>query len=480
MWNYAPIQVTRQPRHRCLLPILAGLVLLVAAPTLAQTDTPTPTATAAPAPDYTCVFDIFFGNDPLFPSPYDGIHLYFNFPANNHLAGEQLHPQYTDPNCEDKADWISYWGSLGGLANANDRDAAWDICVANNTNKVTDIQERGVPKYWCLTSDEPAPPGGYTERFIRVGYAFPSPPDYTPLTAAEALAECKLSRPDVTTVVYTWGARPGSWVCLVSWTVQATPTPDPNGNSGSDGKVEELIVFGHGFGRTADAGLTECQRKWSDTDAISRHPTLERYWACLKSQTEQSETPTPTATATATETSTATATNTHTATATDTPTPTATVAPAPDYTCVLDAVYDGQSLYIKFPENSHLAENTLFPYYIDAICEAKPEDGHSYHTIAGGIVAARDRDTAWDICIANNTKKVIDLFRFSSNHWRCRVSDEPAPPGGQTQGFWRVGYVWPSPPDNKPLTAEEALAECQLDWPNVNSVAYNWWAPPGS
>ncbi len=461
--------------RRWLLTLLAGLLLLLAAaPTLAQTDTPTPTATAAPVQDYTCFFYYVY-NNPTYPTQYDGTSLYLKFPANDHLAGEgQLHPIYTDVNCENEADWIVFAATIGGDVLASDRDTAWDICVANNTKKVTSIWALNRSRYWCIISEEPAPPGGNTTRFVHAGYVEGL------TTASQALAECKLTWPDSGAVVYHWHAvRPDTWRCLISWTVQPTPTPDPNGNSGSNTKVEELTVFGHGFGKSADAGLTECQRKWSDTDAIARHPKLDYYWACLKSQTDQSQTPTPTATATATDTPTATSTSTATSTPTETPTPTATVAPAQDYACVFDVTYDGQELYIRFPENSFLPEQQNFPYYGDAKCETEAE-GFEIGISWGGAAYARDSDTAWDICAANNTKKLIEIERFDpEDHWKCNVSDEPAPPGGETQRLWRLGVVIPD--SRKPYTAAEALAKCKTIWPNANTVVSYWVAGhPGS
>ncbi len=772
MWMQAIRQLTQQPGRRCLLFILAALLLLAAAPTLAQTDTPTPTATAtdAPAPDYFCVQEY----------SYNGEDRYVKFPTSNYLSEGVF--VYSDSNCENRLPEVSnfHFRSIGA-AHASDEESAWTICQANYNKQLTEIigphgSSRNI--YYCVFNDAvyaTPQPGQSITRLRRLGHVGPSAPDYDPLTADEALAECQSTWPNVNSVVYhSPGPLPGTWRCMVTWTIEATPTPDPDGNSGSNAVIEELIVFGHGFGKSADAGLTECQRKWSDTNAISRHPKLDYYWACLKSQTDQSETPTPTAIATATDTPTATSTSTETATPTDTPTPTATATsaptntcvrhmiwdgevrylsyppsnflhgarsatsntlhpvysdsncenlvsgyetigaqggyahttdrdeaweicqanntkkvfsvagpstfsgvefncfvldelyetpdaavsptpskrflhlgvaegstraqaltncqadypsttnvvwyavgrwfcqmawtppsgmagavgangitlqwtappgpvdgyeilrrrpnqgetqpqtlvsdtgntatiytdssattagesyvyrvkaiydgtrgpvsdelqvdvpdatdtpvptdtptatetststaaptdtptptetatPAPDYFCIFDMTFRGQKLYIKYPANRHLAENTLFPYYTDANCEAEAEDGHSIHTVAGGTVAASDPDTAWDICVANNTKKVTDVDKFEpDNHWQCRVIDEPAPPGGQTQGFWRLGYVWPSAPDYKPLTAEEALVKCKASWPNANSVAYHWGANPGS
>ncbi len=494
MWNHAIRQVTQHSLRNFLLFIFAALLLLAAAPALAQTDTPvpatntpTPTATVAPAPLDLCYFYMVWGNDPQYPSEYDGKHLYHKFPENNHMAGGEAHPNFTDPNCENKADWVKFWATYGGFALASDRDTAWDICIANNANRVTDITPSGQSRYWCLTSHEPAPPGGQTTRFLRVGYVGPSAPPYDPLTADEALAECQATWPNVNSVVYhSPGPLPGTWQCLISWTVEATPTPDPNGNSGSKAVIEELIVFGHGFGRTADAGLAECQRKWPDTDAISRHPKLEKYWACLKSQTDQSETPTPTATATAT----ATETSTSTATPTDTPTATATVAPAPDYTCVFHYVYDlshnfpteydGTALYLKFPENDFLSGDLTHPQYTDPNCENQA-DWIVHAGTFGGVVLAKDLDTGWDLCVANNRNTITDITPSLGRGYMCFTNYQPAPPNGQTERFHRLGYAWPSPPDNEPLTAAEALAECQATWSYANSVAYQWSAPlPGS
>ncbi len=486
MWNHAIRQVTQHSLRNFLLFIFAVLLLLAAAPALAQTDTPTPTATAAPAEDYTCVFNFVFEN--RFDNPeYDGTSLYLKFPANDYLAGEvygedSLYPIYTDANCENEADWIGESIGDGGLAYASDRDTAWDICAANNSKKVTDVDALlGLRKYVCSTSDEPAPPDGQTERFQRLGYAWPSAPDNEPLTAAEALTECQATWSNATSVAYQWSAPfPGSWICLVSWTVQATPTPDPNGNSGSETKLDELIVYGHGFGRTADAGLAECQRKWSGTDAIARHPKLDYYWACLKSQTDQSETPTPTATATptATETSTSTA------------TPTATAAPAQDYTCVFDFVFDsdsphqynGTSLYLNFPANEFLAgevngKDTLHPLYTDDNCETKA-DWISGLIGRGGFAHASDRDTAWDICAANNNNKITDIdTSYGLPKYMCVTSDEPAPPGGQLERLLRMGFVGPSTSNDDPLTAAEALTACQAKWSNATTVAYHTPGP---
>ncbi len=478
MWNHAIRQVTQHSLRNSLLALLAVLLLLAAAPALAQTDTPTPTATVAPATDDVCVF-LYVFRLPYNPDPNDGKSLYIKFPANDYLTGtvnglNTLIAAYTDANCETKADWIVESIPHGGFAHAKGRDTAWDICAANNSNKITDITLIANVIYLCVTSNEPAPPAGQLKRFLRVGHVGPVAPDNDPLSAAEALTACQAKWSNANSVAYHWpGPLAGTWKCQVSWTAVATPTPDPNGNSGSEAMMEELIVYGHGFGRTADAGLAECQRKWSDTDAISRHPKLEKYWACLKSQTDQSETPTPTATATATDTPTATSTSTATATATDTPT--ATAAPAEDFVCVLHWIYEGEEWYHKYPESRFISVGR-HPYYTDTTCEIEV-DGTSDWVWSGGFVYAGDGDTAWDLCIANNTMKVTRMDHLGTGmEWWCIISDEPAPPGGQTERFLRVGYVEPVAPDFDPLSAEEALTKCKTTWPNVNSVAYHWGA----
>ncbi len=482
---YAIRKVTQQPGRKYLLPILAALLLLAAAPALAQTDTPTPTATAARSTADLCVLHWIWEDT--------GQELYHKYPDSRFLA-DGAQPYYTDASCENELGWMVDWLWSGGWALASDRETAWDICVANNTKIVTHLHQFKEVEWDCFTSDEPAPPGGQTQGFLQVGLAGNSPPDFEPATAEEALAECKANWPEVNTVVYYWGSLPGTWRCLISWTVEATPTPDPNGNSGSDGKVEELIVFGHGFGRTADAGLTECQRKWSDTDAITRHPKLDYYWACLKSQTDQSETPTPTATATATDTPTATSTSTETATPTDTATPTATATSAPTNTCVRHMIWDGEVRYLSYPPSNFLhgarsaTSNTLHPVYSDSNCENLVS---GYETIGaqGGYAHTTDRDEAWEICQANNTKKVFSVAgpsTFSGVEFNCFVLDElyetpdaavsPTP----SKRFLHLGVAEGS-------TRAQALTNCQADYPSTTNVVWyavgRWfcqmaWTPP--
>ncbi len=120
---------------------------------------PTPTATSTPVQitaveGGACILD-FNEND---YSPADIVHysptslLYLKYPATKYLPpGRALY--YSDSSCENPVHLLEITGFdayyykgiwAGGFVHASDRDAAWEICEANTTNKLVEIGPRNI------------------------------------------------------------------------------------------------------------------------------------------------------------------------------------------------------------------------------------------------------------------------------------------------------------------------------------------------
>ena len=89
-----------------------------------------------------------------------------------------------------------------------------------------------------------------------------------------------------------------------------------------------------------------------------------------------------------------------------------------------------------------------------------------------GAVLTNSRDTAWNLCQANNSKVIRNVWtpsRINSRIWQCEVGSEDAPkrPGDPTEPRRRRQYV--GAVYNQP-GKDAALAACQGLWPSTTLV----------
>ena len=622
MWVQAIGKAADFRRSALLRAILAALLLLMGAlalsPAAAQENTPTASATetltamatitSTPTPAFTCVFDHSEENftTPIYKSPTREV--YVRFPASDFIRGAQA---YSDPNCQDEI-WIDdqfgrrpYMlgnGTIvgteccGGMAHAGDRDRAWDICEANNSNKVVFIHEyySYSLQYFCSISSEAATPGGSSTRYLNVGHSHAA-------TADLALTRCQRLYPWANAVRYMQPLRGNvlEWHCLLSWTAERRPilAPKPGcvniypgiyilfpssnilygsvsgygtnqcdsapwtfsqsggyifttaGQSAAEALCRDIATaiggpFSYGVRRhryhsdvwrcyelpaphnvtglrvasadgavrlnwyrvTTDEGQISGYRIWrrapgkgetdlsvlvSDTGStatsyidssvevgqkyIYRVSALgngkEGRWSSPVEIVVTNATATPTATATATATSTATAVH---YTAVD-----GGVCMFHHYGCTTDRCRSTTDepatgvmipLYIKIPQ-SNFGPHGGYTAYADANCVTE----FTKYTIwpdTGGIVRASDRDKAWELCEANNKKKLFEISHsyrrdspFFGKAYSCYVGAGDPPPGGQSKRFMGGESVWGIPQSDE----DNALAECRRRWPDAKA-----------
>ena len=218
MWRQA-LEHRLAGRARILLLALAALFLLSAAPARADS----------------CVHHF----------TYEGQKLYIRYPSSKHVVGRRT--VYSDSSCQTKAagHCCTIIGG-GGYALASSRDAAWNICKANNRYTVTDV---GGPsgasgrEYACNISGELAGSGNSpSKRSVRLGYGKGS-------NATEALAVCRSRYPATAYVAPHSNVDPFSgqtnvvantWRCLATW----GSSSGSSWGGGGRGQVPKLPLTG--------------------------------------------------------------------------------------------------------------------------------------------------------------------------------------------------------------------------------------------
>ena len=429
-------------------------------------------AAYAAEPGGACVFYAF--------QAITGTRLHVKIPASNFLAGGK-YPYYSDSNCETVHSWTVQI-SLGGMAYTSDkdRDAAWELCQANNSKKLLYISPHGSnvsPAFWsafhCVVGDEDAPPGGQTERFMYVR-SYRSKPENE-----EDWAQCGgffRNYPEADDVFFIQKGASNRWKCMLSWTVGDTPTSTPTANASSTQSPTATdtptatatdtpapdAAPGRAHSLSAKHSGSLVALTWSapaDGGAVSGY----RIWRRLPDQGERDLAVLVNDTGSA-------ATSYHDVNA--------MFGQKHIYRVqALNSYGEGQASlaaeimvrattarkclrvrtgavadFLRFPDSNFL-DGGPHTSYSDANCENVSSS--SLWFAAGGLAHASNLDKAWEICVANSSKKLDVLYRTGTpTIFMCGFTDEDAPPGGQPERRLFVGQAGGE-------TAEEALANCQ-------------------
>ncbi len=523
MWNLARRQLCEQPGRISLLLSVAAALLLSALPIAAQEETPT----ATPAATSTLVLStdveggvcIYFQHECITDECMisdDGtavgtrIPLYILVPNSHFLAGyPDAHAAYTDSSCETEYiapnnQTIRFWLATGGLSYASDadRDTAWEICETNNTKRLTSMRHHNgsyAPLYGsvfdCFVGTEDAPPGGQSRRFMSGGH-------FSKMQFTEergALEVCRQSwsleaKADDEVLVQE---TEYGWMCMLSWTVGAASTETPTGlpsitpvpptdtpapptqtpvpTSAKPGRAHSLAAWQTGgivvlewsapddggavtgyriWRRLPDMGETEVSTlvdntgsdftEYVDTRAVDGQKHIYRVQALSGDHVGQESLPVQ-----------------------------IVVRPAPTGACVYlytsDVRGEQQPTYVRFYNNNFLGFGD-YTVYSDPNCTMTydTENDFNFYGVAheGGLAYASEHDTAWEICVTNNSKRIEYIRKFYPSTYWCEAGDEDAPPGGQTERRKVTSN------GAQGTTAAEALADCRVQNSEANRAEY--------